>query len=60
MVILMMHKINPESQALVRKKEVEQFLNYLKENPWPDGVDAARIHYDELGPNKSNVLSIFF
>lgn len=32
------------------EQELEQVLAYLNERPWPDGVDAARVHYDALGP----------
>lgn len=37
------------TNAATRRAELEAVLAYLDSRPWPDGVDAARAHYDSLG-----------
>jgi len=38
-----------KTSAEVRRAELAAVLSYLEARPWPDGVDAARAHYDSLG-----------
>jgi acetyl esterase/lipase len=38
-----------ETTAAQRRTELDAVLAYLEARPWPDGVDAARLHYDSLG-----------
>jgi acetyl esterase/lipase len=35
--------------AALRRAELDAVLRYLESRPWPDGVEAARSHYDALG-----------
>ncbi|PCE31251.1 alpha/beta hydrolase [Burkholderia ubonensis] len=36
--------------SFVDPREVDAVLDDLLSVPWPPGVDAARVHYDDLGP----------
>lgn len=39
----------PRIDAALRRAELVAVLAHLEARPWPDGVDAARAHYDSLG-----------
>jgi acetyl esterase/lipase len=45
----MVTRMVTRTHAAVRRAELESVLAYLESRPWPDGVDAARAHYDSLG-----------
>jgi epsilon-lactone hydrolase len=38
-----------KTDAAQRRAELDTLLAYLEARPWPDGFEAARVHYDSLG-----------